>query len=71
LRSASVLRLQTILSQRGAKVARDGLYGPQTASAWKQVATRKGLPAIITRVGPKTASVATNTYDALAVPAIP
>ena len=70
-KSAAVLDLQTILNVRGAKLARDGKYGPKTANAWTTVARSKGLPPTISRVGPTTARVVTQTYDILAVPPIP
>lgn len=70
-RSATVSDIQAILNKRGAKLPRDGLYGPRTASAWSSLAQSKGLPGSIARVGPKVARVAMQTYDALSVPAIP
>jgi len=70
-RTASVVDLQTIANARGAKLKRDGLYGPKTASAWSSIARSKGLPATISRVGPKIARVVTQTYDTLRVPPIP
>lgn len=66
-----VADLQKILANRGAKLARDGLYGPKTASAWQALARQKKLSATIKRVGPKTARVATDTFTKLSVPAIP
>jgi len=71
MRSEPVADLQGILIQRGATLTRDGLYGPKTAQAWTALAKQKGLPGQITRVGPKVASVAAQTFDALAVPPIP
>ncbi len=66
-----VFDLQSILISRGAKLARDGLYGPKTAGAWSALAKKKGLPASITRVGPQVARVVTQTYDILSMPPIP
>jgi len=66
-----VADLQKILANRGAKLARDGLYGPKTASAWQALARQKKLSTTIRRVGPKTARVATDTFTKLSVPAIP
>lgn len=71
LKAVTVADLQAILINRGQKLTHDGLYGPKTASAWSALAKQKGLPTSITRVGPKIARVAAQTYDALAVPAIP
>lgn len=70
---ATVLSLQTILNSRGAKLKRDGLYGPKTASAWSVAAKKKGLPAAIVKVGPtgQLARVASRTFDALKTPPIP
>jgi hypothetical protein len=70
-RTAAVTDLQAILISRGANLKRDGLYGPKTASAWGSLARSKGLPATISRVGPKSARVVTQTFDALSVPPIP
>lgn len=70
-KNAPVLDLQKRLNARGAKLKADGLYGPKTATAWQTFAKSKGLPPTISRVGPKIAKVATQTYDALSVPAIP
>jgi len=67
----TVAKLQDILNARGVKIKRDGLYGPQTASAWAKLATSKRLPSAIARKGPKIAKVSTHTLDALSVPAIP
>jgi hypothetical protein len=69
--SVPVAKLQQILVSRGAKLSRDGLYGPRTASAWSKLASSKRLPSTITRVGPKVAKVVTQTYESLSVPAIP
>lgn len=70
-KSAAVTDLQTILISRGAKLQRDGLYGPKTANAWSTLARSKGLPPTISRVAPKVARVVAQTFDALSVPAIP
>jgi outer membrane biosynthesis protein TonB len=70
-KTVTVRDLQTVLNARGAKLTRDGLYGPKTASAWSSLAKRKGLPPTISRVSPKIARVVMHTYDALSVPAIP
>jgi peptidoglycan hydrolase-like protein with peptidoglycan-binding domain len=69
--SVSVASLQTALVKRGYNVARDGLYGPKTAAAWKSAANANHLSPMISRVGPKTARVANHTFDVLSVPAIP
>ena len=69
--SALVSQLQTILTNHGVKISRDGLYGPRTASAWASLAKRKGLPPAITREGPKVAKVVTRTFEQLNVPPIP
>lgn len=66
-----VMRLQQALNARGAKLVPDGLYGPKTAAAWSKMATSKGLPGLIKRKAPTLADVATHTYDALSIPAIP
>lgn len=68
---ALVFDLQGILNTHGATLARDGLYGPKTASAWQALAKKNGLPTTISRNGPKTARVAVQTFDALNVPSIP
>jgi hypothetical protein len=68
---AAVSDLQSILIARGAKLKRDGLYGPNTARAWSTLAKQQKLSPTIARVGPKTARVATHTYDVLSVPPIP
>jgi hypothetical protein len=70
-KAVSVLTLQKIVNARGVKIAKDGLYGPKTANAWNALAKAKGLPPMISRVGPKIAKVVPQTYDALSVPAIP
>lgn len=69
--NVSVASLQSALVKRGYNVARDGLYGPKTAAAWKSAANANHLSPMISRVGPKTARVANHTYDVLSVPAIP
>lgn len=69
--SAPVVQLQSILIARGARLTKDGLYGPKTAAAWTAAAKQRGLPGTISRVGPKIARVVSRTYDALSVPAIP
>lgn len=69
--SVPVANLQQILNGRGAKLVRDGLYGPKTAAAWTKAAKAKGLPPTIARVGPKTAKVVSRTYESLATPPIP
>jgi peptidoglycan hydrolase-like protein with peptidoglycan-binding domain len=69
--TATVSTLQKILTDRGVRVARDGLYGPKTAGAWKALAQSKGLPTTISREGPKVAKVATQAIETLAVPPIP
>lgn len=71
MRTEPVSDLQAILITRGAKLQRDGLYGPKTAQAWSTLAKSKGLPPQISRMSAKVASVATATFDALAVPPIP
>lgn len=70
-KNAAVQDLQTLLIKRGAKLTRDGLYGPKTASAWNALARSKGLAPAISRVGPKIARVVMHTWDVLAVPPIP
>lgn len=67
----TVKTLQKILNQRGANLKPDGLFGPKTAAAWSSIAKQKFLPSAITRVGPQTARVVTQTFDALSIPAIP
>lgn len=69
--TALVSNLQKILTSHGVKIARDGLYGPKTASAWGSLARRKGLPSAISREGPKIAKVVTQTFEQLSVPPIP
>jgi peptidoglycan hydrolase-like protein with peptidoglycan-binding domain len=69
--NVAVADLQSALIKRGAKLSRDGMYGPKTAAAWKALANQKHLSPMISRVGPKIARVATNTFDVLSVPAIP
>lgn len=68
LRQAVVADLQAIMIARGARITKDGLYGPKTAGAWSELAHKKGLPPQIKRVNSKIASVSSVTYDALAVP---
>lgn len=70
-KTAAVVDLQKIVNARGAKLKPDGLYGPKTANAWSSVAKSKGLPPTISRVGPKSARVVAQTFDALSVPPIP
>jgi hypothetical protein len=70
-KSVSVLEVQTILSKHGAKLKRDGLYGPVTANTWAKIANAKGLAPTISRGGPKVAKVVPKTYEALKVPPIP
>jgi hypothetical protein len=69
--TALVANLQAILSNHGVRVARDGLYGPKTASAWASLAKRKGLAPAISREGPKIAKVVTQTFEQLSTPPIP
>jgi hypothetical protein len=69
--TASVSDLQSIMISRGAKLKRDGLYGPKTANAWSTLARSKSLPPTISRVGPKIARVVSQTYDTLKTPPIP
>ena len=69
--SVPVSDVQTIVVRNGAKIKKDGLYGPKTAAAWTKLAKAKGLPATISRVGPKTAKVVTRTFDSLSTPAVP
>jgi peptidoglycan hydrolase-like protein with peptidoglycan-binding domain len=69
--NVSVATLQSALIRRGAKLTRDGLYGPKTAAAWKAAANSRHVSPMISRVGPKTARVAVQTFDVLSVPAIP
>lgn len=71
LKAADVLSLQRIINSRGGKLKPDGLYGPKTASAWSALAKQMGLPTTISRVGPKVARVAIQTFDTLSVPPIP
>jgi peptidoglycan hydrolase-like protein with peptidoglycan-binding domain len=71
LHPATVEDLQTILISRGARLTKDGLYGPNTASAWASLAKSKKLDATIKRVNPTVANVAAHTFDVLSVPAIP
>lgn len=71
MRPTTVADIQAILINRGSKISHDGLYGPKTAKAWAALARKKGLPPEISRVDAKIARVAAQTYDALAVPAIP
>jgi hypothetical protein len=70
-KTVSVLEVQTIVNAHGAKIKRDGLYGPVTANAWAKLANAKGLAPTITRGGPKVAKVVPQTYDALKIPPIP
>lgn len=70
-KSVSVLEIQQILTSHGAKLKRDGLYGPVTANTWAKIANAKGLSPTISRGGPKIAKVVPKTYDALKVPPIP
>lgn len=67
----AVSELQTIVNTRGGALKRDGLYGPRTAAAWSALARKQGLPADISRGGPKVARVVAHTYDVLSVPPIP
>lgn len=69
--AAAVIDVQKLVNARGGKLKPDGLYGPKTASAWSALARSKGLPATITRGGPRTAMVDSRTLDTLRVPAIP
>lgn len=69
--TVTVARLQSALVARGYNVARDGLYGPKTAAAWKSAANANHLSPMISRAGPHSARVANHTFDVLSVPAIP
>ena len=69
--NVSVADLQTALIRRGAKLKKDGLYGPKTAAAWQAAAKQKKLPTAIARVDPKIARVAKQTFQVLSVPAVP
>lgn len=68
---ATVASVQSILNARGAKLKKDGLYGPKTAAAWSAAARKKSLPATISRVGPTVARVSRQAYESLKTPAIP
>lgn len=69
--TVSVADLQAALVRRGYNVARDGIYGPKTAAAWKSAANANHLSPMISRAGSRTARVAAHTFDVLSVPAIP
>lgn len=69
--TALVSNLQQILANHGAKITKDGLYGPRTASAWSALAKRKGLAPNISREGPQIAKVVTETFERLQTPPIP
>ena len=69
--SVAVSKVQSILSAHGLSVSNDGLYGPKTAAAWSKLAAAKHLPTVINRGGPNIDKVATQTYEALQLPAIP
>lgn len=67
----TVSDLQRALISRGAKLKKDGLYGPKTAAAWQQLARQKGLSPMITRTGPHSARVPIATYNTLSMPPVP
>lgn len=65
----SVSNLQSVLVRRGYKsIKKDGLYGPKTELAWKALANGNKLSPMISRVGPKVARVAKDTYTTLSIP---
>jgi hypothetical protein len=66
---ASVGIVQDILRKLGAKITRDGSYGPATRTAWVTRARAKRLPEAFDRAGPTAAWVVPATYDALAAAA--
>lgn len=68
---ASVANLQSILNARGAKLKKDGLYGPKTATAWGAAAKKQSLPTSIARVGPTVARVSKQTFESLKTPPAP
>ncbi len=70
---ATVANLQSILNARGAKLKKDGLYGPKTATAWGTAAKRQSLPSTIAKVGPtgQLARVSRHTFEALKTPPAP
>lgn len=70
-KNATVSDIQAIVNTHGGALKRDGLYGPKTAAAWTALAKGKGLPNQISRVGPKVAKVAIQTFEQLSMPAIP
>lgn len=69
--SKPVSEIQAIVNTRGGTLKRDGLYGPKTAGAWSALAKQHGLPADISRGGPRIARVALHTFEVLSVPPIP
>lgn len=68
---SSVANLQSILNARGAKLKKDGLYGPKTAQAWSTAARKQSLSPTIARVGPTVARVSKQTFESLKTPPAP
>lgn len=69
LSKVSVATLQDIVTKLGAKIARDGLFGPATKKAWQQSAAKRKLDTAFDRAAPNEAWVHPATLQALAVSA--
>jgi hypothetical protein len=68
--SKAVMEIQKVVNVRGGTLKKDGLWGPNTAAAWKSLARQQGLPPNIERAGPKVARVSAHAWDVLSVPPI-
>jgi hypothetical protein len=63
---ANVGQIQDILIKLGAKLKRDGLWGPATAAQWVSSAKRRKLDGTINRAGPMDAWIVQPAFDELA-----
>ena len=63
--ATSVLAIQRLINRHGGSVKPDGLFGPQTVTAWRTLAARKKLNPTIVRLSPKSADVARTTWSRL------
>lgn len=67
MQAIPVLTIQKLINRLGARPAlkTDGLFGPKTVTAWRQLASARSLDPKIVRLGPKTVDVARETYARL------
>jgi len=71
LKKVKVLNLQKVLNKLGAKLKKDGLYGPKTARAYSKIAKSRKLNSSIRRVSGKVAKIASDSWMKLKAAAKP